>query len=66
MPEPKTRDVNPVVWYSPGSRYWWMAPADALTAIQIILQYPDAIDVTNAYDVLPAEFIVTLKSRAGY
>lgn len=53
------------IWHSPEHRKWWMEPRDPVSAAEIVLQYPDAIDVTNAYDVLPLHFIEQLMSDAG-
>lgn len=57
---------RPVIWYSPEARHWWMEPDDAWAAMQIIRQHPDAIHVTNAYDVLPPEFVAHLKRFQGH
>lgn len=55
----------PVIWYSPETKRWWMEPTDPLAARQIVSKYPDAIDVTNAYDALSPTFIAQLRAEAG-
>ncbi len=55
-----------VIWYSPSKNYWWMESTDAYKAACKVEQFPDAIHVTNAYEVLDPDFVhklMTLDER---
>lgn len=58
-------EVSPRIWYSPSARRWWMEPATVREAALLLGNHEDAINVTNAYALLPAPFIATLRREAG-
>lgn len=48
------------IWYSPEARIWWMDPRNLREAVRIVRLCPDAIHVTNAYEMLDLEFVADL------
>lgn len=56
---------RPTIWYSPSRKCWWMEHRDPLVARAMLAHVDDAIDVTNALDVLQPEFIAALRKGAG-
>jgi len=53
------------IYYFSETREWWMPPADELERARVLHEHVDAIAVTNAYDLLPVEYVLDLARRAG-
>lgn len=53
------------IWYSPFTDEWWMEPDDRAIQRFWLESHPDAINVTNAYDVLAPSFITQLRQEAA-
>ena len=54
----------PTIWYSP-ARESWMEHKDPRLAREKLAKYPDAINITNAYEIYSPEFIRYLCVEAG-
>lgn len=52
------------IWHSVSEDHWWMEPPNAQTAREILRRHPDAIRVTNAYDVLSLDVLQQLMDEA--
>ena len=51
----------PAIWYFELTKEWWMARGTPREVAECLHRHVDAIRVTNAYEILPTEFIEQLR-----
>jgi len=56
---------KPTVWFSGDAHEWWIDDIDPLTAARKVEQHPDAVNVTNAWDILDTMYLDRLMVQAG-